>query len=143
MTDAHPTEAKPNDQAPAATDEGRAALAAFRSSRTRAQERLESCDHLGIKRFLRLDAAAYEGRRSAGGLEARTQELCGLVASLVLRCDDCINYHLEQCAQAGWSRAEIEDAINVAMIVGGSIVIPHARRGLLVLDALLEERDHA
>lgn len=127
----------------AATDEGRAALAAYRAGRTLAQERLESCDHLGIKRFLRLDAAAYEGKKDSGGLDGRTQELCGLVASLVLRCDDCINYHLERCASAGWSRAELEDAINVAMIVGGSIVIPHARRGLLVLDALLEERAQA
>ena len=126
-----------------ASDEGRAARAAFRSGRTRAQERLESCDHLGIKRFLRLDAAAYEGKEGSGGLDARTQELCGLVASRVLRCDDCINYHLEQCAKAGWSRGEVEDAVNVAMIVGGSIVIPHARRGLLVLDAILEERNQA
>ncbi|GAB4546405.1 MAG: carboxymuconolactone decarboxylase family protein [Phycisphaerales bacterium] len=118
---------------------GEEMLRAFREGRAEAQARLESCEHLGIKRFLRLDAATYEGRD--GALDARTQELLGLVASAVLRCDDCITYHVERCVSLGWSKAEIEDAFNVAMIVGGSIVIPHARRALLVLDALLDERD--
>ncbi|MEM1423745.1 MAG: carboxymuconolactone decarboxylase family protein [Planctomycetota bacterium] len=114
-------------------------LRRFREGRSEAQARLESCEHLGIKRFLRLDAQAYEGKQE-GALDARTQELLGLVASAVLRCDDCITYHVEQCVAHGWAKSEIEDALNVAMVVGGSIVIPHARRALLVLDALLEER---
>ena len=121
------------------SERGREMLRAFREGRTEAQQRLESCEHLGIKRFLRLDAATYEGKQE-GALDARTQELLGLVASAVLRCDDCITYHVEQCVTHGWTKQEIEDAFNVAMVVGGSIVIPHARRALLVLDALLEER---
>lgn len=118
---------------------GQRQLEAFRAERTEAQARLESCEHIGIKRFLRLDAAAYEG--GEGRLDTRTQELLGLVASLVLRCDDCISFHVEKCVANDWSKGEIEDAFNVGMVVGGSIVIPHARRALLVLDALLEERD--
>lgn len=119
------------------SDRGKDLLRAFREGRDVAQARLESCEHLGIKRFLRLDAATYEGK--GGALDAKTQELLGLVASAVLRCDDCITYHVERCVHLGWSKQEIEDALNVAMVVGGSIVIPHARRALLVLDALLEE----
>ncbi len=118
------------------SERGKDMLSAFREGRNEAQARLESCEHKGIKRFLRLDAATYEG----GALDAKTQELLGLVASAVLRCDDCITYHVEQCVTHGWSKQEIEDAFNVAMIVGGSIVIPHARRALLVLDVLIEER---
>lgn len=72
-------------------------------------------DHLGVKRFLRLDTAAYED----GALPGRTKELLGLVASAVLRCDDCINYHLEQCVNAGYGKDELVDALNVALIVGG------------------------
>lgn len=71
-------------------------------------------DHLGVKRFLRLDTAAYED----GALPGRTKELLGLVASAVLRCDDCINYHLEQCVNAGYGKDELVDALNVALIVG-------------------------
>lgn len=94
-------------------------------------------EHLGIKRFFRLDSAAYED----GPLPGRTKELLGLVASAVLRCNDCIDYHLEQCVKQGYSRAEIEDALNVALIVGGSIFIPHLRHAALSLDELIAERD--
>jgi len=112
----------------------------FRTQRTAGQARLQGADHLGINRFLRLDSAAYEDATTAGGLDANTKELLGLVASAVLRCDDCINYHLEQCVNAGFTKKQIEDALNVALVVGGSIVIPHARRGLLFLDECLAER---
>lgn len=112
----------------------------FRQQREQGQQRLASVDHLGIKRFLALDSGAYRDHTEEGGLDSRTLELCGLVSSFVLRCDDCINYHLEQCVKAGWTREQITDAMNVGLIVGGSITIPHMRRALLVLDELFEER---
>jgi AhpD family alkylhydroperoxidase len=89
-------------------------------------------DHLGIKRFYNLDEAAYRD----GALPGRTKELCGLVASLVLRCDDCVDYHLVQCLKAGWSDDEVVDALNVGLIVGGSIVIPHLRHAVATLEEL-------
>lgn len=114
---------------------------AFSAARAAGQARLESVGHLGIKRFLTLDTQAYADRAESGGLDAPTKELLGLVASAVLRCDDCIAYHLGKSVDAGLSKQQIEDALNVALIVGGSIVIPHARRALLYLDMLLERRD--
>ena len=76
-----------------------------------------------------------------GALPAKTKELLGLVASAVLRCNDCIDYHLEQCVRLGYSREEIIDALNVALVVGGSIFIPHFRHAVQSLDELLHERD--
>ncbi len=110
----------------------RRSLDEFRAERAEDQARLLEVDHLPLKRFLRLDAQAYED----GALPGRTKELLGLVSSMVLRCDDCINYHLEQCIDAGWTKDEIVDGMNVALIVGGSIVIPHLRRAVGVLDEL-------
>ncbi|MFQ5400111.1 MAG: carboxymuconolactone decarboxylase family protein [Anaerolineae bacterium] len=89
-------------------------------------ERILGLDHLGVKRFFNLDTAAYRD----GPLDARTKELLGLVASTVLRCNDCIDYHLIQCVEAGWSDEEIVDALNVGLVVGGSIVIPHLRHAI-------------
>jgi AhpD family alkylhydroperoxidase len=109
----------------------------FRRTRAEGQARLAACDHLGVKRFLRLDTAAYED----GALPGRTKELLGLVASAVLRCNDCIDYHLEQCVKAGYGKDELVDAMNVAMVVGGSIVIPHFRHAVASIDALIAERD--
>lgn len=114
-------------------------LSAFREQREIGQERLRDTQHTGILRLLRLDAAAYEDATGAGGLDTPTKELLGLVASAVLRCDDCITYHVEQCVERGWTRRQIEDALNVALIVGGTIVIPHARRALRMLDDALAE----
>jgi AhpD family alkylhydroperoxidase len=108
----------------------------FRADRAVGQARILESKHLGVNRFMRLDSAAYED----GALPARTKELLGLVASAVLRCNDCIDYHLEQCVNAGFSKEEIEDALNVALVVGGSIFIPHLRHALLSLDELLAER---
>lgn len=85
---------------------------------------------LVTKRFFRLDAQTYE----PGALDAKTKELLGLVASAVLRCDDCIAYHIDQCVNAKCSDEEIWEALDVALIVGGSIVIPHLRRGIEFLD---------
>jgi AhpD family alkylhydroperoxidase len=85
---------------------------------------------LVTKRFFRLDGQTYE----PGALDAKTKELLGLVASAVLRCDDCIAYHIDQCITVGASDQEIWESLDVALIVGGSIVIPHLRRGIEFLD---------
>ena len=107
----------------------------FRTRRSRANERILGAGHLGIKRFFNLDTAAYRD----GALSGRTKELLGLVASCVLRCNDCIDYHVEQCVEAGWSDEELLDAMNVALVVGGSIFIPHLRHAVETLDALRAE----
>ena len=111
----------------------------FRARRAAGQEKLLDTDHLGVKRFMRLDTDAYTDRAAEGRLDARTKELCGLVASTVLRCDDCITYHVEQCVKLGFTKLEIEDALNVALVVGGSITIPHLRRARIAMDELFEE----
>jgi AhpD family alkylhydroperoxidase len=104
----------------------------FNKYRERMNAKILEGGHLGIKRFFRLDGAAYED----GALDARTKELLGLVASTVLRCDDCIDYHLIQCVKAGYKDQEILDGLNVALVVGGSIVIPHLRRAFETLELL-------
>jgi len=96
----------------------------FQQSRADLNEEILHCGHLGIKRFFALDHQAYE----PGPLGTKTKELLGLVASAVLRCDDCITYHLVRCAEEGWNRDAVIDALNVALVVGGSITIPHVRR---------------
>jgi ribonuclease HI len=96
----------------------------FQNFRADLNEEILACGHLGIKRFFALDHQAYE----PGPLGTKTKELLGLVASAVLRCDDCITYHLVRCGEEGWNREEVIDALNVALIVGGSITIPHVRR---------------
>jgi AhpD family alkylhydroperoxidase len=107
----------------------------FRAYRERMNDRILSVDHLGIKRFFNLDTAAYRD----GALDSKTKELLGLVASTVLRCDDCIDYHIIQCVAAGWTDAELHDALNVALVVGGSIVIPHMRHAVETIDTLRVE----
>ena len=114
-------------------DDIQARLERFRGERERQNARILSSDHLGIKRFFNLDTAAYHD----GALDERTKELLGLVASLVLRCDDCVDYHLIRCVQVGWREAELIDAFNVGLVVGGSIVIPHLRHAFDSMDALL------
>ncbi|MCL4559018.1 MAG: carboxymuconolactone decarboxylase family protein [Chloroflexi bacterium] len=109
----------------------------FCSYRTRMNDRIAEIDHLGIKRFFNLDGSAYHD----GALDSKTKELLGLVISTVLRCNDCIDYHLIQCTEAGWSDEELYDALNVALIVGGSIVIPHLRHAVETIDLIrLENR---
>ncbi len=93
---------------------------------------VEEKDHLGIKRFFNLDSAAYR----EGALDRPTKELLGLVASMVLRCNDCIDYHLQQCVELGLTDEELDDAMNVALVVGGSIVIPHLRHAVETIDLL-------
>ena len=108
----------------------------FRAFRTRMNDRIAQIDHLGIKRFFNLDSGAYKD----GALDGKTKELLGLVASAVLRCNDCIDYHLIQCVDAGWKDEELFDALNVSLIVGGSIVIPHLRHAVDTIDTLRAER---
>ena len=105
----------------------------FDQYRADMNEKLLGSNHLGIKRFFALDTQAYED----GALDKRTKELLGLVASIVLRCDDCITYHIKQSVGAGVSRPEFLDAFNVALVVGGSITIPHLRRAIDRLDQAL------
>ena len=91
---------------------------------------------LVTKRFFALDHQAYQD----GALPVKTKELLGLVASAVLRCDDCIAYHIDQCVTLGCTDAELWEALDVALIVGGSIVIPHLRRGVEFLDLARAKR---
>ncbi len=114
-----------------------AKLDEFRAYRERMNDRILEIDHLGIKRFFNLDTAAYKD----AALDGKTKELLGLVASAVLRCNDCIDYHLIQCVDAGWADAELYEALNVALVVGGSIVIPHMRHAVETIDTLRAEKE--
>ncbi len=110
-------------------------LESFRDFRERMNERvLETCN-VDTRRFFALDSRSYED----GALPRQTKELLGLVASLVLRCDDCVTYHLIEADKAGHSREALVEAMNVGLVVGGSIVIPHLRRAYEVLDELAAE----
>lgn len=112
-------------------------LDAFQQHRLEMNQRIGEIDHLGIKRFFNLDTNAYNN----AALDSKTKELLGLVASMVLRCNDCIDYHIIQCVDAGWTEAELYDAFNVALIVGGSIVIPHLRHAVESLDLYLNKSE--
>lgn len=92
---------------------------------------------LQMKRFFNLDAQAYAG----GALPKKTKELLGLVASLVLRCDDCVLYHLIQCRREGVTDEEFGEALNIGLIVGGSITIPHLRRAFSSWDEMKKMAD--
>ena len=105
-------------------------LREFELYRQRMNERILQIDHLGIKRFFNLDNSAYKD----GALDSKTKEMLGLVASMVLRCNDCIDYHIIQCVDAGCSDEELYEVFNVALVVGGSIVIPHLRHAVESLD---------
>ncbi len=87
---------------------------------------------LSMKRFYGLDSQVYR----AGALPSKTKELLGLVASLVLRCDDCVQYHIIQCHEQGITSEELEEALAIGLVVGGSIAIPHLRRALQAWDEL-------
>ncbi|MBS1730543.1 MAG: carboxymuconolactone decarboxylase family protein [Bacteroidetes bacterium] len=96
----------------------------FNQYRTKMNEVILGKDNLVLKRLFNLDTNTYE----AGVLDVKTKEMLGLVASLVLRCDDCIKYHLGKCQNAGTTTAELYEIFAIANIVGGTIVIPHTRR---------------
>ncbi|MDX2003067.1 MAG: carboxymuconolactone decarboxylase family protein [Chitinophagales bacterium] len=106
----------------------------FNDYRQRTNELILSKDNLVIKRLYNLDSNTY----AEGALTTREKEMMGLVASMVLRCDDCIKYHLGKCKEQGMSTAEIYEVFAVANLVGGTIVIPHTRRAAEYWEALNE-----
>ena len=110
-------------------------LETFRNERERQNRRLLESGTLTTKRFFNLDTVTYQD----GALPAATKEMAGLAASLVLRCDDCIAYHLIRCRELGLGEDQILEIFDVGLIVGGSIVIPHLRRARDLLDELLAE----
>src|SRR5215207_9033862 len=112
-------------------------LSEFRAFRERMNERILTAGNLEIKRFFALDTRCYE----AGALDVKTKELLGLVASMVLRCDDCITYHVIRCKEEGVTDEQFFEAFNVGLVVGGSIVIPHLRRAVDTLDELNRRAD--
>lgn len=107
-------------------------LAEFRAFREKMNARILELNNLNINRFFTLDGKAYE----EGALPALTKEFAGLAASMVLRCDDCIAYHTIRCKELGATDQQVLEAFNVGLIVGGSIVIPHLRRAVALLDEL-------
>ncbi|MFM7357149.1 MAG: carboxymuconolactone decarboxylase family protein [Sediminibacterium sp.] len=107
----------------------------FNDYREKMNEVILSKDNLVLKRFWNLDGHTYE----QGALDARTKELLGLVASMVLRCDDCIRYHLGKSREQGVTTAEVYEVFAVANVVGGSIVIPHTRRAAEYWEELMED----
>jgi AhpD family alkylhydroperoxidase len=98
----------------------------FNEYRERMNEEILEANNLVIKRLFNLDTNTYQ----AGAIDVVTKELLGLVASMVLRCDDCIKYHLQKCYQEGVSREQLFETFAIANIVGGTIVIPHLRRAV-------------
>ena len=106
----------------------------WKKERSKLNEIVQARKHQGILRFFNLDNAAYRD----GALSAKTKEMLGLSASLVLRCDDCITYHVIQCVDAGVTDEEFDELFNVGLVVGGSIVIPHLRRAYQTLKEIRE-----
>ena len=104
----------------------------FNDYRAKMNERIMQSDNLVLKRLFNLDSNTY----SEGALSVKTKEMLGLVASMVLRCDDCIKYHLQKCHEEGVSSEEVFEVFAVANIVGGTIVIPHMRRAVEFWDQL-------
>ena len=113
-------------------------VAEFNEYRERMNEVILGKDNLVIKRLWNLDTNTY----AEGALPTRTKEMLGLVASMVLRCDDCIRYHLGKCHELGISTAELYEIFAVANIVGGTIVVPHTRRAAEYWEALREPANH-
>jgi AhpD family alkylhydroperoxidase len=108
----------------------------FNDFRMRMNERVLAADHRAIKRFFGVDTLTYE----TGALDRKTKEMLGLSASMVLRCDDCITYHLLQCKELGVTDPELYDIFSVSLVVGGSIVVPHLRRAVAVLEEWQERQ---
>lgn len=110
-------------------------LEEFRRFREQMNTRILEAENLDIRRFFALDSRVYE----EGALPVKTKELLGLVASLVLRCDDCISYHIVRCAEEGVTEKEFLETFSVGLIVGGSIVIPHLRRAVAAMDEVFAQ----
>ncbi|MFC5285083.1 carboxymuconolactone decarboxylase family protein [Pedobacter alpinus] len=107
----------------------------FNGYRTKMNARISETANTNIKRFLALDTTSY----ADGALSVKTKEMLGLVSSMVLRCDDCIKYHLGKCYDAGVNTDELNEIFMIANLVGGSIVIPHYRRALEYWDELQQQ----
>ena len=105
----------------------------FAEYRQKMNERILAEDNRVIKRMFSLDSLTY---MEGGALDVKSKELMGLVASLVLRCDDCVSYHIGKSVEAGASRDEIVESMSIGLVVGGTIVIPHMRRAIEFLDAI-------
>ena len=108
----------------------------FNDYRSKMNEKLLADNNKIVKRIFNLDTNAY----AAGALDVKTKELLGLVASAVLRCDDCVKYHLETSFKEGGSKEEMMEAMGIATLVGGTIVIPHLRRAYEFWEALEESK---
>lgn len=108
----------------------------FRAYRSEMNERILNSGFRDYNKFFALDNKAYID----GALNAKTKELMGLVASMVLRCNDCILYHVDRSIQEGATEQELYESFNIALIVGGSIVIPHLRYAVEKMDELFAER---
>ena len=104
----------------------------FNEYRQKMNDKILNADNLVIKRLFNLDTNTY----AAGALDEKTKEMIGLAASMVLRCDDCIKYHIQKCHQLGVTKAEIFEVFAISNIVGGTIVIPHLRKAVEFCDAL-------
>ena len=104
----------------------------FQTERERLNELVMGYADIGIKRFFSLDSQVYR----EGALSPQTKEMLGLVASLVLRCDDCISYHIIRCHEEGVSDEEMVEVLSIGLVVGGSITIPHLRRAFQTWDEL-------
>lgn len=104
----------------------------FNKEREIANKNILDKGDINIKRFFGLDTKVYKD----GALSAKTKEMLGLSSSLVLRCDDCIKYHIIQCYNEGVTTAEIMEVFSIGLIVGGSITIPHIRRGMDIWDKI-------
>ncbi len=107
-------------------------LAEFNEFRGRMNDIILNAGNLTINRFFALDGRAYE----SGALGVKTKEMLGLVSSMVLRCDDCITYHVVRCKEEGVSREEFLEIFSIGLVVGGSIVIPHLRRAMARIEEL-------
>ncbi|HNA42147.1 MAG TPA: carboxymuconolactone decarboxylase family protein [Saprospiraceae bacterium] len=107
----------------------------FNEYRSRMNEKILAQDNKTLKRFWALDGGAY----AEGALDAKTKELLGLVASMVLRCDDCIKYHLGKCYELNTTTEEVFEVFAIANLVGGSICIPHTRRAVEYWEALAQQ----
>ena len=107
----------------------------FRDYRARMNEKILSADNKVMKRIYNLDTNTY----MEGALSTKTKEMLGLVSSMVLRCDDCVKYHLEKCHEQGVTTEELFEIFSVANLVGGTIVIPHTRRAVEYWEELLKD----
>tara|TARA_B100000965_G_scaffold404552_1_gene435637 strand:- start:6937 stop:7353 length:417 start_codon:yes stop_codon:yes gene_type:complete len=109
----------------------------FNDYRAKMNEKIMAADNKVLKRFFNLDTNAY----AEGALDVKTKEIVGLACSMVLRCDDCIKYHLGKCHELKITTAEMYEAFSIANLIGGSIVIPHLRRAVEYWEALQSEEN--